>query len=232
MIHSIEYPKTENLFERDPDTHKLIEGKLRSPAFGQINFWQVTEKIDGTNIRICWSAAEGVEIRGRSDRASVPKDLEDYLLGLVTYEKMHGQFAEFIGPERLEAGASVTLFGEGYGAGIQKGGGYSATKQFALFDAMYHWPTETGGYRDSWCQPSTTRMIGRELGLPTVPLIATRMALPEVVSFVKENRPSITAWENTTNHIDPEGIIARTDPYLYTERGSRVMFKLKGEDIL
>lgn len=236
-MRSIEYPKTDNLFVRDPDTHKLKEYEYKRPEFAIPGRWQVTEKIDGMNIRICWSL-DGIEIRGRTDRAQVPKDLEEYIRRLVTYERLHDQFVPFMGLEHAEAGASVTLFGEGYGAGIQKGGRYSPAKQFALFDVMYHWPRvaadpdDAPEWRDSWCQPSTTRMLGRELGLPLVPLIKIAATLPDIISFVKANRPSLAAWEHTTNRIDPEGIIARTDPYLYNERGQRVMFKLKGADLL
>jgi hypothetical protein len=46
------YGKTENLFVRDESTHKLVIGATRSPAVPQIKDFIVTEKIDGTNIRV------------------------------------------------------------------------------------------------------------------------------------------------------------------------------------
>lgn len=238
MIRSIEYPKTENLFARNPVTHKLTM-EFKRPEFRQINLWDVTEKIDGTNIRVIykpvtstWPDPPKVEVRGRSDRASVPRDLEAYLLDLLPPDKLAAQFDEFIGPERIADGASVTLFGEGYGAGIQKGGKYGPVKRFVLFDVMYHWPVEVshdGGdvirtWHDSWCQPSTTRMIGKELGIPLAPYIG-RMTLGEINAYVRAQAPS-----KLCDGV-PEGVVARTDPYLYTERGHRVMFKLKGEDL-
>ena len=245
-MHSISYPKTENLFKRDPDTHKLIEGELRLPEFGIPARWHVTEKIDGTNIRVVYKPATAqIEVRGRTDRATVPKDLEQWILDRLSPESLFNQFAEFMGDERIRAGACVTIFGEGYGPGIQKGGGrYADEKRFRVFDVMYHWPlgmvdddeTATYGmvYKDSWCQPSTTRMIAENLGLPLAPALFTG-TIGDIVSYVRSAIHSMTALKDKgaggRSAFRPEGVVARTDPYLYTERGSRLMFKLKGEDL-
>lgn len=45
------YPKIETLFERNPN-FTVDPLKLKSPVLGCINPWEVTEKIDGTNIRV------------------------------------------------------------------------------------------------------------------------------------------------------------------------------------
>ena len=49
----VEYHKIETLFERDEKTKKLIEGNYRNETvrFLENNYWDFTEKIDGTNIR-------------------------------------------------------------------------------------------------------------------------------------------------------------------------------------
>lgn len=231
---SLEYPKTENLFKRDEATHKLIRGDLRLPEFGLIHLWHVTEKIDGTNMRVVYDPLnQTVEVRGRSDRANIAGDLKDYMIELFSVEKLSAQFDEFITPERIADGTTVTIFGEGYGAGIQQGGGYNPAKRFRAFDVCYHWKNSTGPIteRDSWCQASTVTEILKELEVPRVPYIGL-LSLQEIVDFVDAKRGSITAFEDTGNkEHQPEGIIARTDPYLYTERGSRLMFKLKGVDI-
>ena len=240
----IEYPKTENLFARDPDTHKLIVGQFRDPHFEQVAYWHVTEKIDGTNMRVIYDPLAGsFEIRGRSDRANIQRDLELNMAKMFTVEKLSHVFDGFIGDERIAAGTKVTLFGEGYGPGIQKGGGnYRADKSFRLFDVMYHWPqteamtSEQGlTYRHSWCQPTTTMFIAGELGIPLVPVLELRADVDLITSIVQTMQEypdsSTCAGEDGGPGCIAEGIIARTDPYLYNERGSRVMFKLKGADL-
>src|SRR3990167_4368736 len=46
----IEFPKIETLYERGADFS--VTDVLRSPVIGTISKWLVTEKVDGTNIRI------------------------------------------------------------------------------------------------------------------------------------------------------------------------------------
>lgn len=68
------YPKIETLYERYPDTHKVIKGQLKRPEFGLVNSWLVTEKIDGTNIRVQYLNAQipTVSFKGRTDNAQMP----------------------------------------------------------------------------------------------------------------------------------------------------------------
>ena len=47
----MEYPKIETLFNRD-EKFKVVEGDYRLPEFENIKQWDVTEKIDGTNVRV------------------------------------------------------------------------------------------------------------------------------------------------------------------------------------
>ena len=53
----IKYPKIETLFERDKDTFKVTD-KIRLPEFEMIDNWLITEKIDGTNVRVIYSPSE------------------------------------------------------------------------------------------------------------------------------------------------------------------------------
>lgn len=236
----IEYPKTENLLARDPDTHKLRLDEYRDPNFAQIKHWHVTEKIDGTNMRLVYmprnkGVGQAVEVRGRSDRANVHPDLRAAMIDMFPVDDLSRVFDEFIGEQRIMEGAAVTIFGEGYGAGIQKGGGLlSPTKTFRMFDVMYHWPlTEYGTseqgtpYKHSWCQPSTVEFLAGELGVPMVPIIIQQAETQDVIDIVLGGFVSHVA----PLAVVPEGVVARTDPYLYNERGSRVMFKLKGADL-
>jgi len=52
-----EYPKIQSIFKRDELTHKFLsEFSLPEFEYLQLNIWEFTEKIDGTNIRIIWDS--------------------------------------------------------------------------------------------------------------------------------------------------------------------------------
>ena len=133
----IKYPKIKTLFERDPNTFKVNETLkvLKEPEFGLFNEWEVSEKIDGTNIRVEWipegSAASGivalphVKIGGRTDNAQIPSAL------LYVLQEM---FPDSAFRKQFDDDAVVTLFGEGYGGKIQRGGAYRLDPSFMLFD--------------------------------------------------------------------------------------------------
>lgn len=234
LLVSLEYPKIENLFARDISTHKLIIGEFRSPAFDQIKTWHVTEKIDGTNMRVVYCPdAQKVEIRGRSDRASIPGDLHNYMLDLFTLEKMSATFDQYMNREGYY-GSCVTLFGEGYGPGIQKvGGGYSTGKEFRLFDVLYCWRDDVLPGFNSWSNQETVAMVSKMLQCKTAPILYDKATLGTVMEYLQSGPlNSRVAIENGMEQVMvPEGVVARSDPYLYTHRGNRVVFKLKVEDL-
>src|SRR5579872_6935407 len=74
-----EYHKIETLFERDKQTFIVDPSKLKASVLGTISAWDVTEKIDGTNIRVMLSADGEVSFGGRSNAAQIPADLVQYL---------------------------------------------------------------------------------------------------------------------------------------------------------
>ena len=73
-----EYPKIETLFNRD-EKFKLTS-EVRSPVFATIKSWVVTEKIDGTNIRINLDENDVVTFNGRTDNAQIPAELAIYIV--------------------------------------------------------------------------------------------------------------------------------------------------------
>jgi hypothetical protein len=156
MIKSYEYPKTENLFKRDETTHKLIIGNFRLPEFRMINRWHVTEKIDGTNMRVIYDpGTKTVEIRGRSDNASIHPDLMRHMEEVFTVDRVSAQFDEYLGDD---PDTTVTIYGEGYGAGIQKGGGdYNQEKVFRAFDVCYHRPERNSWWFQCWAKKNLSK---------------------------------------------------------------------------
>jgi len=49
----MKYPKINTIWKRDESNKfKIIEGDFSKQEFANIKNWQITEKIDGTNIRL------------------------------------------------------------------------------------------------------------------------------------------------------------------------------------
>ena len=209
------YASIETVFSRNRETNKLNFGHLRNPAHVAIGTWEISEKIDGMNIRAIVTA-NGVEVRGRSDNANLPGDLVAHVKSLFTPEAVILKFPEISDIPDW----TVTFYGEGYGAGIQKGGGYSATKKFRCFDICL-------GERD-WLSGSAMRFICWELKVPRVPALGLIKWVPRTLEDLTEILPeSIVALEDRqATDIPAEGIVAKPSEVLYDSRGNRVMWKL------
>lgn len=127
-----EYHKIQTIFKRNPLTNykTLLEGDYSIPEFDYLkdNTWVFTEKVDGTNIRVMWDG-KAITFGGKSDNAQIPV----FLINKLRERFYPKQFAEKFGVETTE----VCLYGEGYGAKIQKGGGnYRQDQDFVLFDVL------------------------------------------------------------------------------------------------
>jgi hypothetical protein len=216
------YPKIETLFDRDMETHKVIEGRLRRPEFGLINQWHVTEKIDGTNVRVYWRPA-GPELRfgGRTDNAQMPTFLLEHLQDTFTVKKMGAAF-ESLGE------ASVVLFGEGYGGKIQKGGNYRPNASFRLFDVLVLPPDGRGGI---WLFQEAVLEVALKLGINIAPTIEEVSSTADIVELVRKGMPSIVAVMEASNlDFRAEGIVARSPHGILDRMGRRIMWKLKTKD--
>jgi len=205
------YPKIQNIYKRDHETNKLIEGQFTHPEFEylQDNLWIGTEKVDGTNIRVLYDPWEcSIAFKGRTDKAQIPLYLLNSLMSI--FRDKEECFAEIF--ERKE----VCLYGEGYGAKIQKGGGdYKRDGQdFVLFDIkVENW----------WLQREKVEEIAKKLRLFTVPTVHVGW-LCHLVSKVKEGVQS--AWGD----FEAEGLVARPLVDLRTQAGERIILKIKARD--
>ena len=205
----MEYPKIETLFERDKATFVVDPNKLKSPVIGTIREWDVTEKIDGTNIRVMLDLDGTVRFNGRTDNAQLPGDLVQYLVRTFQQDKLKEVLWRG-GPQ------SVVLYGEGYGPGIQKGGGlYRADKAFILFDVLVD-----GKW---WLDLEATQGIAAALGIDHVPYLG-RMTMSEIVSL------TCIPFQSKIGTAMAEGIVARPIEPLFDRRGSRIIIKLKTKD--
>lgn len=211
----MEYGKIDTLFERDDKF--VITEKLRHPVIATISEWDVTEKIDGTNVRVMMSEAGDVTFNGRTDNARMSADLLQYLIKTFTASKMIAAFTQDAQPL-----PSVVLYGEGYGAGIQKGGHYRRDKAFRLFDVLV-----AGKW---WLDWTNTCNVAQKLDIQTVPYLG-RWSLPEIVNAVRSGVVSRTASEDSgVGNAMAEGIVARTIEPLFDKRGKRLIIKLKTRD--
>ena len=204
------YHKIQTVFKRDPETNfkTLLIGEYALPEFKYLenNTWMFTEKVDGMNIRIISNPGGGVEFRGKTDRAQMPPGLLDRLIKLFPwYGKLFEQFPD-----------GACLYGEGYGAKIQKGGGnYSLTPRFVLFDVKVG---------DWWLERSNVDEIAESLDIDIVPIIGSG-TLRDMVDIC-QNGGFASTWGN----FQTEGIVARPAVELFNRNNSRIITKLKCKD--
>ena len=204
------YPKMQSLFKRDMvNDGVIIEGSYSKDEFRNIVYWDISEKIDGTNIRVIYDAKiKTLEFRGRTDNAIIPTKLLDYLNKQFKISK----FQKVFKGENIQ----VILFGEGYGGYIQHGNKYRKDISFILFDVWI------SGW---WLKPKDVENIAIQLGIDYVPPLGFR-TIPEIIKLVKSNPKSNLAIED----IVMEGIVARSLPLVLFRKGNPVMFKLKVKD--
>ena len=221
----MEYHKIETLYERDltgavhwsEKTYKLNpELILKNPIYGVIKTWHWTEKIDGTNVRCIWNHAEQkVSFAGRTDKAQIHADLVRWLYRNVSNIELRQTFPD----------VDVIIYGEGYGAGIQKGGGdYSPTKKLVVFDILVV-DSKNSCFGGWWLNWENTCDVARKLSLETVPYLG-EMRLEKAVELVRTGFPS------QLNHgkARAEGIVGRTFEALFDKKGHRLITKLKTKD--
>jgi hypothetical protein len=211
----MEYPKIETIFERD-EKFKVIPTKIRKSVYELIKTWQWTEKINGTNIRIILNQDGNLTIGGRTDNAQIHADLFNYLQKTFSLDLMKGIFW-------VKEPCNVILYGEGYGAGIQKGGGnYSSSKVFRLFDVLVErW----------WLSWENVCDVANKLNIKTVPFLY-EMNIEDAVLFTKTGFKSLVALEETGVEYQAEGVVGRTKETLFDKNMKRLIVKLKTKDFL
>lgn len=207
-----EYHKIDTVFKRDAATKfkTLIAGDYSQDAFGYLanNEWVFTEKVDGTNIRIMVSTAGdgALKFGGKTDDAQIPAFL---------IERLQAIFLPQIADLAVIFPEGGCLYGEGYGAKIQKGGGnYRANQDFVLFDVKVG---------DWWLQRDAVDDIAQGLSLDVVPIIG-RGTLAQMVDMAR------TGFNSRWGAFPAEGIVARPAVELKTRNGSRIITKIKTKD--
>lgn len=190
----------------------------------------------GNNIGIKWNVA----YKGKTDNAQIPKMLYAYLtteltedkvlsaLGLskemyVTDELMQEKTWSVLNTQfnvyeldETKIPKRYTLYGEGYGAGIQSGGYYRKDNSFIGFDVKVD---------DMYLLRENRDEIFNKLGVDIVPFVG-KFTIDEAIEYVKKGFNSNIAEET---HL-AEGLVLRTPMGLKTRRGERIIFKVKNCD--
>lgn len=206
-----EYHKIETLFERDTGgSKKLIPWKWRNDTVAYLaDFnWIWTEKVDGTNIRIHWDGHK-VTFGGRTERAQIPADLMNYLVNTFGGETNAQLFEQKFGE------TEVTLYGEGYGPKIQRGGLYRDDVSFILFDVLID---------KVWLTRDSVEDIAECFGIDVVPIVAIG-PLGAAIDYVKKAPTSLLS-----SKAPMEGVVARPVVELFDRMGRRVIVKIKACD--
>jgi hypothetical protein len=209
----MEYGKIETLYERDEVTFKVRPGVLKNRTYSLLKTWHWTEKVDGTNIRVIWQY-RNLTFGGKTDNALIHPGLIMWMQEHISVDKLKEIF-----PANTDSPSELVIYGEGYGAGIQKGGGdYSPVKKLIVFDVLV-----AGKW---WLNYEDVTTVASRLGLDVVPSFG-EMTLEDATEFVRagfQSRCAVNASKQA------EGLVGRPLETLYDKKGQRLITKLKTKD--
>ena len=201
-----EYSKINTIWKRDAKG-KIIPGDYATPEFEYLREarWCFTEKVDGTNIRVNWDGGAS-QYGGKTDGALIHNGIVQHLRDKLTDTNLASAFGH----------DPATLYGEGFGAKIQKGGGlYKPDGQaFVLFDVL------VGGY---WLRREAVEDVAKNLAVPVVPVVMWG-TLAEAEAHV------IAGFDSHWGPFPAEGLVGKPAVELRNRSGERVIVKMKTRD--
>ena len=243
------YQKINTIFMRDAKNVIMPYEPFVEPEFEYLRGlkWRAEEKIDGTNMRIEVTKEEvldytmdpsvlkgvkfNIRIAGKTDNAQIPKNLLKHMQEKYTNEKILGALGlkEFIPVSEWKSMYNwddysniptiYTIYGEGYGEGIQSGGWYiKGGNEFIVFDVKVN---------DIYLKTEARDEIATKLGAPIVPFKGY-FTLDEAIDYVRKGFRSVVAESPEVKMA--EGLVLRTDLGLRNRMGNRLIVKIKYED--
>lgn len=223
--------------------------------------WRAEIKIDGTNLRIevtkhpvlNGTIVNGVqfevEYKGKTDNAQIPPKMlkfmqehfpEDKVLAALGLEKeisidnwVEHKWTDDDGvtPNYDAIPDMYTIYGEGYGCGIQKGGNYIKDGvDFRVFDVKVTCKYHKGNMKvdEIYLNIGARDFIANKLGANIVPFYGY-LTIDEAVDVVRKG--IVTGmWANPS--LVEEGLVLRTDCGLLNRQGNRLIVKVKTEDFV
>lgn len=210
-----EYQKIGNIFKFDAK-YKTIVGINEPYSSLSHLIWQGTEKIDGTNTRIYWDGHR-ISWGGHTAHSQIQPNVAKYLEETFGTPEMEYLF------EQIFNDMEVYIFGEAYGAGIQKGGGTyvedGKSVSFIVFDV------NIDGYD---LRRKDVDDVAAKLGLMSVP-VCFEGTLEEAKAFVASHPMSTL---NGGLH-EMEGLVLQPrDVQLYDYKHHLIKCKCKYRDML
>ena len=193
---------------------------------------------------ICYNGqplAKGVrfnlDIKGKTDNAQIPGPLYKFMVENYTEEKVLAALGlekvipiekwvdhkwtenDMVTPSYDAIPDLYTIYGEGYGAGIQKAGTHYISKgvAFIVFDVKVN---------DIYLKIDARDDIANKLGAPIVPFIGY-FTLDEAIEYVRNGFKSTIAEDK---NFMAEGLVLRTELGLRNRMGKRLIVKVKYED--
>lgn len=243
------YQKINTIFMRDAKNVIMPYEPFVEPEFEYLRGlkWRAEEKIDGMNMRIEVTKEEvldytmdpsvlkgvkfNIRIAGKTDNAQIPKNLLKHMQEKYTNEKILGALGlkEFIPVSEWKSmynwddyskiPSIYTIYGEGYGEGIQSGGWYiKGGNEFIVFDVKVN---------DIYLKTEARDEIATKLGAPIVPFKGY-FTLDEAIDYVRNGFRSVVAESPEVKMA--EGLVLRTDLGLCNRMGNRLIVKIKYED--
>ena len=207
----MKYPKIQTIYKRNmdkgPDKGKLLEGQWTLPEFEMLKgaAWHATEKVDGTNIRVCWDSNEKrVTVKGRTDNAQLAP-------GLVV------RIQELFPAEKFVDMPDCILFGEGVGGKIQ-----GNSKEYCI-DTEYDFIGFDVRIANWWLEQDAVDGIFNKFGARVAPYFGT-MSLHIAVLMVQSDPPSFLGDRQS------EGLVLRAPCGLLRRNGERLICKIKVRD--
>lgn len=210
------YPKIQTVYKRDPETNykTLLIEQWSEPEFDYLKdcLWDFTEKVDGTNIRVIWDG-ECVVFKGKSDNSQIPPFL---LRELQRMFRFTDNFKKAFDYDPDEDDIEVCLYGEGYGARIQKGGGNYIKDgvSFVLFDIKVG---------KIWLKREGILDIAEKLDILVVP----RIGIGTLHTMVDMAHIGFNSY---WGEFLAEGIVAKPQVDFLNRRGHRIITKIKHKD--
>lgn len=243
------YQKINTIFMRDAKNVIMPFEPFTEPEFEYLRGlkWRGECKIDGTNMRIevtkeivpsetsvipsCAGVKFNVRYAGKTDNAQIPPKLLKFMEDNYPKDKVLASLGlkEFIPIDKWESDHNwleydqipniYTIYGEGYGAGIQKAGGNYIKNGvgFIVFDVKVN---------DIYLKTDARDEIANKLGAPIVPLMGY-FTLDEAIEYVRKGFKT-GLWDN--KDFIEEGLVLRTDLGLRNRMGKRLIVKVKYED--
>jgi len=225
-----EYHKIQSIYKRDPANNykTFLEGEFSRPEFRYLfnNMWLFTEKIDGTNIRVIISGDTPtdkertghliIDFKGKTDKAQIPVFLLEKLKEIFYDEDRINKMYEIF--KFPEVGGEVCLYGEGYGARINKGGIYIPNGvDFILFDIKIdNW----------WLKREDVEEVAEKLEIKIVPIIAVGTLQQALASIKLGNVISKLRVDGGL----AEGLVCKPIIELKDRGGRRIIIKIKHRD--